>query len=82
MDRAERDREAQRPLTEAGQGESEGFEEAERELIEHASHGDYHDAGHIIGDAEHVEEDSRAAESGEADSERSSEIRDDESEDL
>ena len=29
---------AERPLREAGQGESEGFEEAERELIENASH--------------------------------------------
>jgi hypothetical protein len=29
-----------RPLREAGQGEAEGFEEAEEELIEHASHGD------------------------------------------
>ena len=28
------------PLTEAGQGESEGFEEAERELEENATHGD------------------------------------------
>jgi hypothetical protein len=34
--------EAQRPLAEAGQGESEGFEESERELVEHASHGDQH----------------------------------------
>jgi hypothetical protein len=31
---------AQRPLDEAGQGEAEGFEQAERDLIEHASHGD------------------------------------------
>jgi hypothetical protein len=31
---------AQRPLAEAGEGEAEGFEEAERDLIEHASHGD------------------------------------------
>lgn len=31
---------AMRPLAEAGQGESEGFEDAEAELIEHASHGD------------------------------------------
>ncbi|CAN5413743.1 hypothetical protein BH10ACT11_BH10ACT11_12590 [soil metagenome] len=31
---------AQRPLAEAGEGESEGFEDAEKELIEHASHGD------------------------------------------
>jgi hypothetical protein len=35
---------SQRPLEEAGQGESEGFEQAERELIEHASHGDQHAA--------------------------------------
>ena len=28
------------PLREAGQGESEGFEEAERELEENATHGD------------------------------------------
>jgi hypothetical protein len=28
------------PLIEAGQGESEGFEEAERELEENATHGD------------------------------------------
>ncbi len=79
MDKAERDREAQRPLTEAGQGESEGFEEAERELIEHASHGDQHAAGRIIQDAERTEEDPRAVtESGEADFERSSELSDDE----
>jgi hypothetical protein len=32
--------EAMRPLEEAGEGEAEGFEEAERELVEHASHGD------------------------------------------
>jgi hypothetical protein len=30
------------PLIEAGEGESEGFELAEEELIEHASHGDQH----------------------------------------
>jgi hypothetical protein len=32
--------EAHRALEEAGEGEEEGFEEAERELIEAASHGD------------------------------------------
>jgi hypothetical protein len=32
--------EARRPLDEAGQGEAEGFEQAEADLIEHASHGD------------------------------------------
>jgi hypothetical protein len=34
--------EAHRPLEEAGEGEAEGFELAEQELIEHASHGDQH----------------------------------------
>jgi hypothetical protein len=32
--------EAARPLEEAGEGEAEGFEVAERELIEQASHGE------------------------------------------
>lgn len=32
--------EARRPLEEAGEGESEGFELAEHDLIEEASHGD------------------------------------------
>ena len=31
---------AERAAAEAGGGESEGFEQAERDLIEHASHGD------------------------------------------
>ena len=44
--------EAQRPLVEAGEGESEGAEEAEQELIEHASHGDQHAARRVIQDAE------------------------------
>ena len=30
------------PLIEAGEGESEGFELAEADLIEHAEHGDQH----------------------------------------
>jgi len=64
---------AQVPLLEAGEGESEGFEEAERELIEHASHGDEHAAGRILEDAPRDVEDDRAAVSGEADRERSSE---------
>lgn len=33
---------AQRPLMEAGQGESEGFEQAEAGLVDIASHGDQH----------------------------------------
>ena len=32
--------EAHRPLEEAGEGEAEGFELAESDLIEHATHGD------------------------------------------
>ena len=34
------DRESSRPLEEAGEGEAEGFELAEHDLIEEASHGD------------------------------------------
>ncbi len=60
---------AQRPLIEAGQGESEGFELAEAELVEHASHGDYHAASRINEDADGFEEDSRATDGGEADEE-------------
>lgn len=44
-------REAQRPVEESGEGESEGFELAEEELIEHASHGDQHAARRVIMDA-------------------------------
>jgi hypothetical protein len=36
----EDDDEALRPLEEAGEGESEGFELAEHDLVEEASHGD------------------------------------------
>lgn len=60
---------AQRPLIEAGQGESEGFELAELELQEHATHGDSHSAGRILGDADGVNEDARATGGGEADEE-------------
>jgi hypothetical protein len=66
--------EARRPLEEAGQGEAEGFEQAEKELIEHASHGDQHAARRAIQDAPADEsDDARAAEAAEADHERSSE---------
>jgi hypothetical protein len=70
--------EAQRPLVEAGEGEAEGFEQAERELIEHASHGDQHAARRALEDAPLTEsDDARASEGGEADFERSSEQDDD-----
>jgi hypothetical protein len=71
--------EAHRPLEEAGQGESEGFELAERELIEHASHSDEHAARRVISDAPESEEaeGEHAAEGGDPDYERSSERGDD-----
>jgi hypothetical protein len=66
--------EAERPLVEAGEGVAEGFEEAERELREHASHSDEHAARRAIQDAPLDEaDDARAEEAGEADRERSSE---------
>lgn len=65
--------EASRPLVEAGEGEAEGFELAEQELIEHASHGDMHAARQAIEDAPDESDDARAASGGEADAERSSE---------
>jgi hypothetical protein len=64
---------AQRPLDEAGQGEAEGFEQAERALAEHSSHGDQHSAYQAIEDAPEGSDDARAAEAGEADTARSTE---------
>ena len=52
----ERHREERRAVEEAGGGESEGFELAEHDLIEHASHGDEHTPAKIIRDAEPDEE--------------------------
>jgi hypothetical protein len=46
-----RRREERRAVEEAGGGESEGFELAEAELIEHASHGDDHTPTRIMLDA-------------------------------
>jgi hypothetical protein len=46
-----RRREALRAVEEAGGGESEGFELAEQELIEHSSHGDQHTPTRIMLDA-------------------------------
>jgi hypothetical protein len=64
--------EAERPLAEAGGGESEGFELAEAELAEHASHGDVHSAGRILEDADLLDENEseRGGDAGEADQER------------
>jgi hypothetical protein len=55
-------------VEEAGGGESEGFELAEQELIEHATHGDGHTPSRIMRDAGRQEE-SSASVYGEADEE-------------
>jgi hypothetical protein len=60
---------ARAPLIEAGEGESEGFELAEQELEEHASHGDVRGTGRVLEDAPDEDDDARAASAGEADTE-------------
>jgi hypothetical protein len=62
---------AERPVSEAGGGEAEGFEIAEKLLIEHASHGDQQAAHAILHDRGQPEE-GTAREDAEADHERSS----------
>jgi hypothetical protein len=69
-------REALRAVEEAGGGESEGFELAEQELIEHASHGDEHTPTRIMLDSAAQQEPTGAEEAepdggvyGEADEE-------------
>jgi hypothetical protein len=59
------------PLIEAGEGESEGFELAEADLIEHAEHGDQHSTGPITRDAfdELLDEDFEGDDYAEADEE-------------
>jgi hypothetical protein len=49
----QRRREERRAVEEAGGGESEGFELAEQDLIEHTSHGDMHNTLPIIRDSAH-----------------------------
>jgi len=67
----------ERAVEEGGGGESEGFELAEQQLVEHASHGDQHAARRAIYDAPDESDDARAAEGGEANAERSSEREED-----
>jgi hypothetical protein len=58
------------PLIEAGEGEQEGFELAEGDLIEHASHGDSHGTSRITSDAAGFDDPEDAdAEYGESDEE-------------
>jgi hypothetical protein len=71
-DLEQRRAEARRAVEEAGGGEAEGFEQAEQELIEHASHGDEHNTTPIFRDAEGVTEEEGAVDDpyGEADEEQ------------
>lgn len=71
MDRATRHRLEQQAVEEGGGGQSEGFELSERELIEHASHGDEHTPDRIGRDAGR-EEDQEPSDAlyGEGDSEQ------------
>jgi len=68
-DLEERRREARRAVEEAGGGESEGFELAEQELIEHSSPGDEHTPARIMRDAASEEEEPAGPVYGEADEE-------------
>lgn len=68
FDLEQRRREERRAVEEAGGGESEGFELAEQELIEHTSHGDEHSPARITMDAAAETEDD-GQEYGEADEE-------------
>jgi len=68
-DRAHRHAEERRAVEEGGGGESEGFELAERELIERTSHGDEHSPSRIIRDAGRGEEEALDHVDGEADEE-------------
>jgi hypothetical protein len=63
-----RRREERRAVDEGGGGEAEGFELSERELIEHASHGDQHSPFRIMRDAGKDEEQADSV-YGEADAE-------------
>ena len=69
---------AQAPLIEAGEGEAEGFELAEQELIEHSSHGDEHSSWRIHQDASYLDEERPSTAYGEADEEHTSEGPDEE----
>ena len=71
-DLEQRRAEARRAVDEAGGGEAEGFEQAEQELIEHASHGDEHSTTPIFRDAEGLTEEEESVEEvyGEADEEQ------------
>jgi hypothetical protein len=67
---SERRRKEREAVEEAGGGQSEGFELAEQELIEHTSHGDGHSPAKISRDAYNKrDEEATDTEYGEADEE-------------
>jgi hypothetical protein len=59
--------ESWRPLEEAGEGEAEGFELAERDLVEEASHGDERRSPEVDAFAPELESDEATAVYGEPD---------------
>ena len=59
---------AERPVREAGGGEAEGFEMAEDDLVEHASHGDQHSGAYPLQHTGRSEEEGVTGDAGEADS--------------
>ncbi len=65
---------SRRAVIEGGGGESEGFEEAEEMLVEHASHGDQQSAHAVLHDQGRSEQENRSREDGEGDREASSEL--------
>ncbi len=65
---------SERPVLEAGGGEAEGFEQTERELIEHSSHGDQQSAHAILHHQGPPEESNSTRADAEADHEHSSEL--------
>jgi hypothetical protein len=69
LDLEARRREERRAPEESGEGESEGFELAEEDLIEHASHGDQHSTSRITQDAGRLDEEDSGATYGDADDE-------------
>jgi hypothetical protein len=70
LELSERRRKEREAVDEAGGGQSEGFELAEQELIEHTSHGDEHAPAKITRDAAgESEQDEADAAYGEADAE-------------
>ena len=67
-----------RPLVEAGEGEAEGFELAEEDLVEHATHGDQHSGLRPLLDEGAAEESGAGIDYGEGDDVRPGDDRADE----